>query len=366
MNKKLDSINMLSFIFHAMIGLELIIVPQTSAEYAKTDAWMVPIVSGFIILITCCMGFWVCERYPDLNWAQINNKVLGGILGRACLILIIFYIVLINGISLRFFTESINTFLLEDTPTWVTKTTFLILIYYCMKKDMKTISIIFDILMPYVLFFIVFLIILASTSAEPKNLLPVLNRGILPVVKGALYNINSVGGAYVVLFILTYFNKPKETKKYLVLGIIVTSIIYLCIVMLCVMIFGDTELLYITFPTLTLSKSIQINIQLLERAESLFMTAWIPIAFTALVTYNITGISCTKELFNTQKDNLILIIELILAFIISIIPKNMGEVFKLLTFSNIFMVGITFIYYPAITLITFVRNRGGKNKTNNI
>lgn len=362
MNKKLDGINMLSFIIHGMIGIELVTMPQQAVIYAKTDAWMCPLIVGVITLIAIHTMLWICEQYPDLSFVQINEKVFGKIIGKATLLIFACYGSFISGLSLRLFSESINTFILENTPIWVVMCTFLGTMYNCLKRDIRSIAIVFDMLLPFVLFFIGFLMLLSLTAADTKNILPVLTDGVIPVLKGSFNILNQTSGAYVCIFILPYFNKLQETKKYFTSGIVFSSIIYSLIVMLCIMVFGDIEILFLTFPTLTLTKAIQVNVQVIERAESLFAAAWIPVTFTTIVFYYLVDTISLKQLFNTNKNNVLIAVQIPLIYIVAAIPKNIGQLFKLLSVANSIIQFLIFIYIPLFVLMVLIKKRGGRNK----
>lgn len=361
MTKKLESIRMLSIIIHAMIGIELIVMPSTTVKCAKNNAWFCPILVGITILINVYQSFWVMEKFPGLNLAEINEKLYGAVLGKLFTLMFALYAIYINGIKLRLFAESINIFLLDETPLVISLAT-LAIITYCSLMDLETISTFFDILLPTVLLFIFLLMAVSLTTVTPQNLLPFFHGGIAPVIKGSISSLSPAATAVIFAFILPEFNEPKEVKKYVNLGVIISIIIYSLIIAICIMVFGATEINYLIFPTLTLSKEIQLRSQIFERAESLFMAAWIPNTITTAISYILISAISFKAFFNTKKSTVVKLAQLPFILLISMLPRNKVEIFRMFEIANIIVLFITFIYVPMNTLTTFLRKGRSKNE----
>lgn len=362
MGKKLEEIRMLSIVTHAMIGIELVTIPINAVKYAKNDAWLCPFLSSSFVGIACLLGFWICSKYPGLNFAEINEKLYGKFFGKLSISINIIYNIFINGISLRFFGESIKIFLLENTPISVIMLVFLVVMGYIIMMDLETISIVFDILLPILLIFIFFILVISTKAITFYNLYPPLYHGFMPVIKGALSTMNPAGAAFIFAFILPQFSNPEKTKKFVFMGISIATIVYSIILALCIMVFGAEEIDYLLFPTLTLSKAVQFEVQIFERAESLFMAAWIPNTLTTLVVYFMISTISAKALFNTKKDGLIKLLQLPIIFTIALLPKNVTEVFSLLNYANIGLIFLNFGYVPFVALSVLIKKGLGKNE----
>lgn len=364
MKGKLKSKNMFSILVQGLIGIRILTLPRDVIRYAKSDAWLSMIIMYGITLATAYTFYWISTKYEGLDIAQINNVVFGKFFGRIMLIPITIYGILTVGLSLRLFAYSIKIFLLDKTPVIVIISLVLISCLYCIRKDMKTISIVMDILLPFVIISCMLLVILPITSADPRNLLPVLHRGIKPVIMGTLQIVDPILPCAIIAFIIPYFEETKSIKKYIFWAITVTSFIYLSIIVICLMTFGTTEINYILFPTLTLTKTIESRSLILERAESLFMISWIPITFTTIL---INYIACTltlKALLNAKKDTLIIYGQLPVFLAVALFPQNIVEVSKYLDYNSILALSMNFLYLPFFTSVVYFKNRR-KNKNEN-
>lgn len=357
MLKKVKSIKMLSIVVNSMIGIELLTLPITAVKYAKNDAWLSPILVCLFMIITTLQGYWYYKNYPGLNFIQINEAVFGKVLGKLFISINILYNVYMHGVALRLFAESIKLFLLDKTPTFIIILVALVVVYYCTTLDFESLTIVFDILLPIELFFITLLLIISFSATTPSNLLPPLHNGIFPVFKGALASINAAGTSFIFAFILPNFEKPLDTKKFTLIGILIGSLIFTLVTAICIMVFSASEINHLMFPTLTLSKAIQLETPVFERTESLFMAAWIPNTITTLIVYFIISTTSAKAFFKTKKDSLIKLIQLPLILIVCLLPRNNIELFKMLSLANIGLNLLNFVYLPIVTITIFFKKK---------
>lgn len=357
MSKKLKSIRMFSIIIHSMIGVELLTIPINSVKYASNDGWLSPFIVGAVILLTAQGGFWICSKYPGLNFVEIVEVLYGKVFSKLFISFSAIYSIYIFGVTLRLFTESINLFLLEATPSIIIMLLSLLAVYYCASTNFESICIVFDILLPIVLFIIILLLLVSLTAITPCNLFPPLYKGFLPIIKGAYSIFYPAGASFVFVFALPYFENPQDTKKHVNWGIIISIIIYSAVTCLCIMVFGAVEINHLVFPTLTLTKAIQLESQVFERTESLFVSAWIPNMITTFVVYFFISTTHLKVMFKKTKDNIIRLAQLPLILAVAMMPKNNTEIFNMLDWGNVGMVCLTFVYLPAVILTILIKER---------
>lgn len=227
--------------------------------------------------------------------------------------------------------------------------------------DIRTINIIFDILLPFVLLFVTILILLTLNIIEPKNLLPILGGGPIPVVKGTLASQNGIMAVFIFSYLLPYFDKPKETKKYIMWGVFISIVFATLLVIISIMAFGERELSYFAFPTLMLGKSIHLEFRIFERAETFFMAAWIPMTLAnTVVAYIMTSLSI-KQLFNSNKNNLIITIQLPILFAVAILIKNFSEIPRLVSIANISAIILASTTLGMLLTVTYFKKKRSKN-----
>lgn len=357
MMHKLKSVSMISIVTNSLIGVSLLTLPRDIATYAHSDAWISVLIVGLITFLNAYGFYWVAITNPTLNFSQINEKILGKFLGRVVMIVIGIYGSMVIGLSLRLFSESISIFLLENTPRQVISVVIMVAVLYCLKTDIKSISIVLDFLLPVLLLFILMLILLSIKGADFKNIFPIFSGGITPIIKGSLHAVDPILACGTIAYVMPYFEHPKTTKKWVFWGVGIGMSIYLFIMLLCIWVFGENEVQHLLFPTLTLSKSIQLQSQIFERAESIFMAVWIPNTFATLLLFYFFTTLNLKAFFKTKKNNLIIYAQLPIFFIIESIPKDIPDLFRLLALNNKLAIWLNFGYFPVFILITALKQR---------
>jgi spore germination protein len=319
MSGKLKGVNMFSFVILSMTGIRLITIPGDVVKYAKTDAWLSVILLSILAISNGYVFYFIAAKYPGLNFIQINIRVLGKTIGKVVAVIICLYIFITNGLSLRLFSTGIKMYLLDKTPSIVIMLIFISACSYCLIKGIKTTSIVLDIFLPIILLLTIILLLMPYKNADIKNLLPTLHNGLKPVITGSLQMIDPAIGCAIIAYIMPYFENIKETKKWIISGIIVSIIFYLLIISMCIMVVGVKEISYLNYPAIALTKAVELKAEVFERTESLFMATWIPNALTTVIIYYIASTMCIKEIFNTKKINIAILAQIPFFIIIALL-----------------------------------------------
>ncbi|MDQ2085456.1 endospore germination permease [Herbivorax sp. ANBcel31] len=358
---ELKEINMLTFVIQTMIGVRLLTLPRDLVSIATNDAWLSVVVAGILSFFLGYSYYWLGIRYKGLNISQIMEQVLGKIIGKIIQIGIALYTLLSVGLSARTFGDSIQLFLLDKTPVTLVILLMIFACVCCVCKGLKTISIIIDILLPFIIFFLFLLLMLSSTNMESKNLLPVLHKGVTPVLEGYIEIVHPFLGLGVIGYVMPYFKEPFKTKKWIFTGVSIVTLFYLAIVMMCIMVFSIHKINELVHPTIILSKTIQLENPLFERAESIFITAWIPITFSTMTLYYYASVLNLKALFDTKKHNLMIYIQIPLLIFIALYPKNVIKAYQYLKINNYLALALVIIalLLPFISILK--SKKGGKN-----
>jgi spore germination protein (amino acid permease) len=354
---ELGSMDMMAFIVQASLGTRLLAFPRYIVEEAGNDAWISVLLGGIIVLALSFMLYWLAAQYPGLNGSEIVLRVYGKWLGRLGLIVISMHTIATIGLSLRTFGDSISLFLLSETPLIITAGVLLLLSVYALRKGIKTIAVLVNILLPISILIKVAVILVPLNRAEWKAILPILHGGIKPVMMGSLEMLDVIYSFTIIGYILPYFKEAKGTPKWIVAGLGIATALYFGIVSMCIMVFGADETTYLLYPTMTLTKSLQFRAQLFERAESLFMAGWIIHTFLVIVLTYFVGLLNLKALFQTNKDSLLIYAQIPLIIALVYLPQDVVQLdmFK----KYLYLLGriIVLIFMPLALAIALYKKR---------
>ena len=118
MNRRfqLNSIDMMTFLIQAMIGIRLLSLPREVVRWTNTDGWSAILLGGMIIVILAFMMYWLGIQYPGKNGSEIVLEGFGRYVGTLGIIAVGVHVISSMGLALYVFTSSLKLYLLPNTP----------------------------------------------------------------------------------------------------------------------------------------------------------------------------------------------------------------------------------------------------------
>lgn len=118
------------------------------------------------------------------------------------------------------------------------------------------------------------LILLVSKDINPVNFKPVMEKGIVPVLKGAMTPAVWRGELYIILWLYPYLNQKKEVYQSVFGMILLAGLITTLVVATTVGVFGDLYTARLAYPVNTLARYISVA-DILERLELFIVIMWV-------------------------------------------------------------------------------------------
>jgi spore germination protein KB len=137
---------------------------------------------------------------------------------------------------------------------------------------------------------------LAARDMNFSNLKPVLENGLMPILRAGVFHSSFWGDAFILLLLFPYLNQKKEALK--------TGLLYLSSIMIIAGmvtavnegIFGDLVTAHLVFPFETMVRYISVG-GFIERLESIFMLVFIAAIILKLaVFYHAAAIAASSTL----------------------------------------------------------------------
>ena len=355
--RKLHISHIMPLIVMASLGPRLLTLPREVSINAGNDSWLSVILGGMVAMALTWIIYWIMMNDPHLNLSQIFEKSFGKFIGKVIMVFFGLFIAFALGLALREFAVTISLYLLDTTPDIVTKGLLVLLCVYALDKGLGTISTMMNILFPISLTLLFILLLLSWNNVEIPNVLPVLHRGIFPVVKGSYSVINALSSLLLFIgYITPYIGDLKGGYLWVTATKSLSILIYLLIMLMCIFVFGAAETSRLLYPTITLSKSIQIRAQLFERAESLMMTVWIINTFAVTVVASFVAIENMKALFGIEKKRMLIYVQMTAVYLLAHIPRNAAMQEKIMGYFDMVTLSIVMLI-PIIGGITLLKKR---------
>ncbi|CAH0208483.1 spore germination protein [Peribacillus simplex] len=348
-------------IINFILGTGLLTLPRSSTEKVHApDVWISVIIGGIIAIIAGVIMVKLSQQFPDKTFYQYINEIVGKWVGSFLSLVIICYFLMTSGFQLRSMAEVIRYLLLEGTPTWAIIMIFMWVGLYLIIGGINPIARLFEIILPLTVILFLVVTFMSIKIFEIDNLRPVLGEGIIPVLKGVKTTALAFSGPEIMLLLLPFMNQPKKAVKALLVGVSIPLIFYVITVVMVIGALSVDGVVTRTWPTLDLIRSFEISGLIFERFESLLLVVWIMQIFA---TFTITYFAAALGLAQLTKKSIhpFMFGLLPILYIISMIPKNMNDLFK----QGDFVGNVALFLFGLLPLLLLIisRIKGGKYET---
>ncbi|MBT2759192.1 GerAB/ArcD/ProY family transporter [Mesobacillus foraminis] len=357
-------------LFVLMLLFELgsaILVPL--AIDAKQDAWLAILFGWAGGIVVFWMQYRLFHSYPDLVPTEYMQKILGKFLGRILGFMYILFFVYLSSRDLRDFGEMLLTFAYIETPLFIVNGLFVLVIIYALRKGIEVLARTGEIffIMMYILAFMGFVLIIFSGLIDINNLKPVLEAGILPVLKVGFTEtiFFPFGEAIVFSMLLPYLANPRKAKLTSFFALTLSGINIAIVMIMNISVLGVDLTSRSQFPLLSTVQTIQVA-EFLERLDVFFMLAMVIGIFFKASIYLYGAIAGAAVLFKVKKpSNLVYPLGLIALFMSVTIASSYSEHLYEGRYAGLFFIFPAFmIIIPFLLLvISQIKNRKRRSST---
>lgn len=224
-----------------LIGTAILLIPTMSIALAGQDAWLPPLLSvlpgiGLIGVLTV-----LHKMYPGQSLVQYSVSILG-LPGKLAGLLVIWFAFHLSTLVLRNIGSFINTVMLFETPAPLVHVVVAAVTAYGIRLGIESIARAFSILMPISVAFFLLMQAFTLPTADFNNLLPILEKGFLPIMQASI-DLTAFPVGEIVLFgmIVYHVKTPKEKPGfYWVVGLLLGTLIILLGIIRTISILGPS------------------------------------------------------------------------------------------------------------------------------
>lgn len=273
---------------------------------AKQDAWLAILLGMLGSLVLFLVYHKLYTYYPDFLPTEYMQKILGKVLGTILAVIYVLYFMYDASRVLRDFGEMLLTFAYADTPLFIANALLMLVIIYTMRQGIEVIARSGELLFlfMYALAVIGFILIVSSGLIDITRLKPVLEEGLLPVLKVAvtqtLYFPFTEAIAFTMIF--PYLKNPKKAKVTILCVIGLSGINLALTMMINVSVLGVDLTARSQFPLLSTVQAIQVA-NFLERLDVFFMLALVIGIFFKISVLFYAAVIGTANLFKIESPS---------------------------------------------------------------
>ncbi|MDP4097112.1 spore germination protein [Paenibacillus sp. P96] len=314
-------LSILFFVF--MTGSAIINVPGPLVLRAGNGAWLSLMIAGIVGagVLTCML--YLHRKYPGLNYMAYSRKLVGPFFTYVFGFMAIFFLHYMQSAIVLDAGLFMVTSMLRETPLYVFNLLLFMVAALTARAGIEVMARMFTLIIGIVIFCTVAVLLLAIPLYHVDYLLPILPKGIIPVMHG-VYTASGFPYMEVIVFAMLLpcvrADQRGKTGRYMFLSLGL-NIIILCISTVCAImtlgpLTGDTM-----YSLFALARLIEFQ-EIIQRIESVIGMSLIADSYmkVAIALYVLNAILC--ELFRI-KDRTILILPLaLIGFLNTLVTFN--------------------------------------------
>ncbi|MCF6136728.1 GerAB/ArcD/ProY family transporter [Pseudalkalibacillus berkeleyi] len=356
MKNKAESITkyqLFYMILQTQIGVGVLGLPFAVHQTSKSDGWISVIVAGLVVQILILTLWLLIRKYPGETIFSIAEKVVGPYFGKLINILYVIYGTIVCTLIYLLYQGILKLWVLPNTPRWAVMLMMVIASIYLAKERVRIIARFYLFVSVMIPVLIILTFISFPDVAETRYLFPIGQAGLYNILLGAHSVLISMLGFEMLLFLSKYVEAEDITiLKSVSLANGVTTLIYVILTLVSYVVFSPKEIELVPQPVLYMLKAITFRI--VERIDLLFISIWIVIVATSLISYLLFASKGLAYLLKQKEHKNSVYIISAFAFFAALIPQTKFEIDKIGTYvgyiSYIFIAGIPIILLAISTL----------------
>lgn len=257
------------------IGDSILVLPAIPAFEAGRDAWISALLGLAVGLLVVYLFVRTGKLLPHFSLVELSESVLGRWCGTVLSMLFLGYMLLSISAHLREIGDFAITQILPDTPIEAILILVFLLVIMGVRYGLETFSRVAEIFFPWFILLFLVLAISLVPSIDPHKILPTLENGVKPVLRGAVACIAfPFMELVVIMMIFPNVNRSKEIGKGVMLGALVGGIILCMTIAMTILVVGAAPSATSMYPSYDLAKRINVG-NFLQRIEAIMALLWI-------------------------------------------------------------------------------------------
>lgn len=287
---RISSLQLFWILIANELGLSILLTLSSTIAIVNQDVWISLLISGLATLVTAFLCVQTALLFPDKNFIELADEVLGKWLGRFFLIPYLIQWLTLTSIILREASDFIETIFFRNTPLIVVAI-FLIcaMVYIIYRGGIEAIGRFSEIVGPVIVISILLVIVLIIKDMTFSRIMPIgSDSSPLSLIRGSIHPLSFLGEVDMIL-LLIYFVKDKENvMKRSILAVIWCTLILIIASISVIMTFGPLLSAKMWYPFFEVVRFISL-LDFIQNTELLIVVIWVLSVFVKLSTYLFAG-----------------------------------------------------------------------------
>lgn len=268
-----------------IIAVQLDILPIGFSDLLREggqSAWLCVLAGGIVFYSSAYVSIRLAQQFPGETFVEYVPRVWGRRLGFMVLLLYLSVFVFETWIGLQAAAREISFYMFDRTPYEIILGTYLAASAYCALQDLGTILRVVQMMALVGTVILFFLLLLSGVAFQTINLFPLISGSFPQFASGVWETWPVFSGYMLLLMLLPYVGRNEQNiAKVVGYGFIFFTAIAAWIVMLTIGGLGIATAQNVSFPMVTLIRTIEIPGTFLERLDTYMVTIKVMIFFNS-------------------------------------------------------------------------------------
>lgn len=346
---KIGTVEAIMIILTIIVAHTILSLPKNILTSMKSASILNLIYISIIAIFISYLIYRLFKNFPGLDIIDISELVGGKLFKNIIGAIFIIYFLISASMLLRNFSESMKVIYYPMTDIFFIISFFIIAMCFANRLDFNATSKTNLVVVPVVLFAIVFIFATNMKQFTPQKIFPILGEGMINTFVLGLSNLSAFGGIVYLYFLPPLLKEPQKMKKIALISIGITAIYLLLSVATLLFIFSFFISTDEITPLYNATRYIELG-NFFQRLESVFLLIWILAFACYLSTISKFSVGIFKKITNIDTPKPLIDIFGLLILGLSLIPENYAmsqsfenKIYPYLVLAIVFFLGLSLL-----------------------
>jgi len=359
---KISSHQLFALVANFTVGTTIIAASSGVAGLSKQDAWISALITPVVGLPFVWMYYYLGKLYPGKTLVEMICSAFGKWVGWIISAAFVLFVCFLDASQvITYIGDFVKTEYMTETPLYALNLLMVIGLAIGLLYGLEAISRSAEIFIYIATVIVVLSVLLNLPNIKFDNLLPVLENGITPVLKGTL-NLSSYMTWPLIVINMVYpanCDNTNKSRNSLFFGYVFgAGVNFICTIM-SILVLGSTITARSQYPTYLLAK--EIDISSITRIEGVVALAWILTEFVKTLLYFYAGAVGISQLLKLKDyKKVVLPLSLILLVFSGVVYPDFAYQTKWDSTTWIPFIGSFGAFLPILLIIVSIININSK------
>lgn len=281
---KISSSQLAKMMYLSILSTYILVAPAFISQYAGRDMWISPLWAFLVGMLTVAIAYALHTRHPGQTVIQYSVTLLGPFLGKLVGFLYLFYYLFHSGVIVREYGEFVIGAFFTHTPIVVVMGSILLISAFAARGGVEVVGRLAELFVPVFVAVVALFIVLILPELDPKNMLPILEHGFAPSLKGAFVPQGWMSELFLLAFLLPFLTDRQNGMKRGMLAVVAITVTLVVTNLVTLWLFGDITS-RLTFPTYRVVQYIDVA-AFLQNIDALVMALWVSSVFVKIAVFH--------------------------------------------------------------------------------